>query len=406
MLKAIVRQHLVGLIGQVSAALPLLLVTVFLSRWVGVKEAGYFSIYIGSSAIVYSIALWGLRSQIVLDRFRHFDSSSYLAYRCVAVFLSGLMIFMIADHGNVNLALVWIVILFRAVDSFIDLSMAFDQVNMHNSSAIRNFCVRHLSKLAVVAVSFIFGYIFDHEVMYLVLVLAGVTLLVFCLSKHVHIETQKKSVQSSLCIGRMSAIFKAASWFAIASVACAVITNIPRVAVVSFYDGEMVGIVGVTLSVTAFFGMVFNMTWVRALPKFSSEASSRGVARFFVLENAAISVILFLACYFLLPFIVAMIFGFQGVQNLELSRNVMLCSVIFFLGQIFSNLFKITSKPWLESCSYVVGLLVGVSYWVIFGTDNGYYPLLISSGLAMGIFSLVLFFGLNRNQEQNLFPLN
>ena len=57
MLKVIVRQHLVGLIGQISAALPLLLVTVFLSRWVGVKEAGYFSIYVGSSAIVYSIAL-------------------------------------------------------------------------------------------------------------------------------------------------------------------------------------------------------------------------------------------------------------------------------------------------------------------------------------------------------------
>lgn len=395
-----------GLIGQVSAALPLLLVTVFLSRWVGVKEAGYFSIYIGSSAVVYSIALWGLRSQIVLDKFRNFDSSNYLAFRWVAVSMSAVLMFVIADRGNLNLALVWVVILFRAVDSCIDLNMAFDQVNMHNSIAIKNFCTRHLSKLTIVVVSFVCGYIFDDKTMYFALVLSGFSLLVFYLSRQAYIEAQKKSVQPSLSMGRMSAIFKAAAWFAIASVACAVITNIPRVAVVSFYDGEMLGIVGVTLSVTAFFGMVFNMTWVRALPKFSSEARNRRAARFFVLENVAISAILLLACYLFLPTVVAMIFGFQGAQNLEVSRNVMLCSVIFFLGQIFSNLFKITSKPWLESCSYALGLLVGVSYWMTVGTNGGYYPLLISSGLAMGIFSLVLFIGLDRYQEKNLRPLN
>ena len=53
MIKAIVSQHIMWLTREVATILPMLWISVFSARWVGVGEAGYFSIFIGLCALVF-----------------------------------------------------------------------------------------------------------------------------------------------------------------------------------------------------------------------------------------------------------------------------------------------------------------------------------------------------------------
>ena len=53
MIRLIVINHIIGLTGQVSAGVPILLISVVLARCVGVGQDGYFSIIIGSSAVIF-----------------------------------------------------------------------------------------------------------------------------------------------------------------------------------------------------------------------------------------------------------------------------------------------------------------------------------------------------------------
>ena len=392
MIKSILSQHIIGLTGQVSAALPMLLITIVLARWVSVEQAGYFSIYIGSSAVVFSLGLWGLRPQIVLDRYVAFGKSSYSFFRYGAILFSCLVAFMSADDSKLDVILIWIVIFYRSIDSVVDLNMAFDQVSLPNSKAIRNFSLQHVVKLSLVLISLLVGYLFGFVIMYISLFICGVIMLLFNVSRQMFSQAPFTSIKVSKSFDTAAGIFKAGFWFALASLSCAVITNLPRISVASFYEEEALGVVGVTLSVTAFFGMVYNMTWVRALPKFSLIQNRNRVITLFIVENSLVTLILLIGAYFLLPNIVAFIFDFNGRQNLEISRNVMLCSVIFFCGQIFSNLYKVTSKPWLEVCSYSLALLVALCWWLV-GAD---------SLVSMIMFSLIGFYLMERRYESGV----
>ena len=148
--------------------------------------------------------------------------------------------------------------------------------------------------------------------------------------------------------------------------------------------------------------MVYNMTWVRALPKFSVVQNRNSVVTLFIMENSVVTLMLLIGSYFLLPNIVAFIFDFNGHQNLEISRNVMLCCVVFFCGQIFSNLYKVSSKPWLEVCSYSLALLVALCWWLV-GADS-LVLILISAGLSMIMFSLIGFYLVDRLYETRVTP--
>jgi len=403
MIKIALIQHFMGLAGQISAALPMLLITIFISRFIGIEDAGYFSVFVGTSAIIFSISLWGLRPYIVLDRFLEFRDFEYFNFRCITIFFSSILMLIFADHSKLSLILIVNVILFRSIDSFIDINMGFDQINKSNTVAIRNFSLRHFIKtstiLIIMASVIIFyeinGFV-NEDVFFLSLMLPGIIIL--SLNLFFQNMTGKRDKIKFKNIN-LFLILRSASLFALASICCAFITNIPRISITSFFETNDIGVVGVTLSVTAFFGMFFNMTWIRALPSFSLAKNNRKVAKNFILENIFIALILIFLSYYIFPYLVSFVFDFSGERNLVISRNVMLCATIFFLGQVFSNLFKVTSKPWLEIISYFIGGLTGFLSWIIFGGGDGYYLMLINSGIFMALFSVFLFVRLNYGQQ-------
>src|SRR2546425_390297 len=78
-------QHAVGMFGQIAAGLPLLIITALISHTHGLARAGQFTVVIGISAAVYSIALWEFRSYVVLNGFNRFSPLDYIAARGIAL---------------------------------------------------------------------------------------------------------------------------------------------------------------------------------------------------------------------------------------------------------------------------------------------------------------------------------
>jgi len=377
----VIKQHILSVIGQAAAALPPVLVLIFLSRKVGLELAGLFTIVAGISAAAFSTAHWGLRTSVLLDRFRTIDVRTYLIARLFALTLAAVVVAVVSGFLDIDYRLIAGLILFKVSDGLLDLDFAVTQVRSETSDAIAAFAFWHAIKLLLLISALAIAVYSGQGSIQTAFVLAGLVALM--LVSHRIYRTVAVKQESRSTTRAVWQVFVNAAWFAIAAGLCAIVTSAPRFSLAWLYEGDVLGVIGVTLSASTFFGMVFYTTWTRHLPKFGGPSSFRLTAMRFLAESFLIGAAIFVVSWVLLPQIVGFVFAYSEPQQLLLTKQVLVASVVFFVGMNTCNLYKVTARPWMESVSYALALAVPVMLALVNPEMRETHLLLATSGLVM-----------------------
>lgn len=358
-MKQAVVQQLAGVTGQVAAVLPLLIVTIYLSNVDGLEVAGQFTVLVGTSAAIYSTSLWGLRSLVQLDQFRSYAAEDLVGTRLIAALVATTAVIGAASLLQSAWLSAALVIFLRTADAIIDLRFAMTQVWMSTPSAIGQFAILHIIKLALVvtAISLSFLGLASFDISAVVASLASLILAVYGFAR-----VLRRNGVNSIHFGRILDVLRAAFWFALAAGLCAVVTSAPRIVLPLMYAGDELGVMGIALSVSTFFGMTFNTTWIRHVTEFRSEF--RNTASRFLFENLTVATLLAAASWIVLPPIVAFVFGFTRPEESVLTTWVLLSSVAFFAGMNSCNLYRVSRLPWMEAVTYVLTLIASALAFV------------------------------------------
>jgi len=392
MIFSTIKQHVLGVLGQASAALPILLVVIYVSQESGLAAVGEFSVFAAVSSIIFATSLWGLRSLVVIDKFHRFSFDSFLSLRVVTIIAMSVTIFWVAREGNIHFGLVTAVIFIRASDTLIDTRMAYDQAINESSTVFRNYSQAQVLKLSLVLFPLAYGYLFlEPQQTYWNIGFASI--IAFLINAKQILKTRHNAnsdIQATLRT-QVFGLIGGAKWFALAAFVCAFMTNSPRANLGNLFSGEQLGVIGGVLALSTLFGMVFNVTWIRALPRLSDKRTQSKAFRIFLYENLTLFVSLLISNVLIVRHLTPIILGYDHSAFGLLPFWTMTASVFFFFGQIFCNLFKLTSKRWLETAAYAVGFVVLFCTTAISPDERGLILSLIMSGSSMAIFSAVYY---------------
>lgn len=384
-----VTQHFLSASGQVAAALPPVVVMVYLSRTAGLEQAGLFTIVVGVSSAAFSTAHWGLRTSVLLDRFETISRRTFRFARLLALIVAGLVVIGVSRFLDVDGQLVAGLVLYKVCDGFIDLEFAVTQVLVDTGTAIETFAVRHSVKLLLVVGGVVASALSHAIAVETAFLISGVVALAVAGYRSYSKSASANELPSNLAT--IWTVYANAAWFAIAAAACAVVASAPRFSLGWFYEGDMLGVIGVTLSVSTFFGMIFYTVWNRHVPNFSRGTSFSIAAARFLTETALIAVLTFVVSWYVLPQIVGRLFAYSQPDQLLATKLVLSASILFFTGMNSCNLYKVTRAPWIEAASYTISLVIVASIAAAVPEMREIYRLLALAGLVMLFFGLTAF---------------
>ena len=358
-------QYFYGIIGQVTSGLPLLIVTAFISNEIGLTEAGQFTVTVGLASSLYTIFLWGLRPLIILNENNNFDNSSFFKIRILMLLIFSFVLVFFSNFNDYLISLSIIVILFKSSDGMIDLYFAFMQKN-YTDLALQEFGLEQLFKFSFFIALAISSYIFFYDYFFNIISIAGFIYLVKIVFKTwKNVILKEPSLNMSL--DKVIKILYKAFPFALSASVCGVLTGSPRFILDNIYSGEMLGVVGISLSIGTLFGMIFNTTWARYFPLMKNKDLQKRSISSFLIENLLFAAILIFCSYTFLPYIILEIFNIDD-NFFNIVKNILIGFVFFSCGMSSVNLYKISSKPILESVVYFTTLIFFIS--AIFYFDN------------------------------------
>lgn len=380
-------QHALGIAGQVSAALPQVLMAVYLARRDSLESAGHFTVATGLAAAAFTIAAWGFVPHMVLERFRQFPALTYLAARGIALTVVGLATFAagMAIFPGIGWTIVLAVIALRGADAIIELHFGFEQVWFGPERAIRLYTILHAGKLALLAALILIATLQpvhspDQVILAGAVVAFAATIAVLFARRRVWSDCGSAS-------SGVSTLFAHASWYGIAAVFCAIVTNLPRLSLPRAYSGEALGVAGVTLTIATFFGMTFYTVWVRHFALLAKERqSSRAVA--FVRELVLLAFLCAIACIWPLPQLAAWLFDFDFLRFGGEARGIMLASVVFFAGMSLVNLYKLGRRPWVETLIYIAAIALGIALGATIFPRTGLVLPMLVAGILMAAMAI------------------
>jgi hypothetical protein len=380
-------QHVLGIAGQVAAAVPQVLMTVYLARRDSLESAGHFTVATGLAAAAFTIAAWGFVPHMVLERFRRFPAPTYLAARGIALGVVGLATLAagMAMFPEISLTIVLAVIALRGADAVIELHFGFEQVWSGPERALRLHAGLHSGKLALLAVVILIAGLWPAHSPDRVILAGAVTACALAIA--VLLARHRLWSQNGDASHGVSALFAQASWYGVAAVFCAIVTNLPRLSLPLAYSGEALGVAGVTLTITTFFGMTFYTVWVRHFSLLAkNRLSSRVVA--FARELLLLGLLCAIACIWPLPQIAAWLFDFDSLRFGGEVRGIMLASVAFFAGMSLLNLYKLGQRPWCETLGYSATIAFGIAVGVTVFPQTGLMLPMLGAGILMVAMSI------------------
>ena len=358
-------QYFYGIIGQVTSGLPLLIITAFISNEIGLTEAGQFTVTVGLASSLYTIFLWGLRPLIVLNENSNFDNSSFFKIRILMLLIFSIMLLFFSHINDYLILLTIIIILFKLSDGMIDLYFAFMQKS-YTDLALREFGLEQTFKFSIFIAFAISSYIFFYDYFFMIISFAGVIYLVKIVFKTWNNITLKEPYLN-LSFDKVIKILYKALPFALSASVCGVLSGSPRFILDNIYSGEMLGVVGISLSIGTLFGMIFNTTWARYFPLMKNKDLQKRIISSFLIENLFFAAILIFCSYTFLPYMILEIFSIDD-NFIIIVKNCLIGFVVFSCGMSSVNLFKITNQPILESVIYFITLIFFIS--AIFFLDN------------------------------------
>tara|TARA_B100000902_G_C27228177_1_gene873347 strand:+ start:7 stop:1191 length:1185 start_codon:yes stop_codon:yes gene_type:complete len=349
-------EHFYGIVGQITAGLPLLLVTAIISNNIGLLEAGQFTVTVGLSSAIYTIFLWGFRPLIVVNRFQDYNKSTFFFLRLVFLFLFSIFLILFSIKQNYLITLSLIIIIYKCCDGFIDLNFGFIQTK-NSSNALKEFCKQHSYKIMLlILILLIFNSFFVNHI-YLGIIFSGLISLIYIVRNIIsRINISTLSIKDIESI-KIVQILSKSTPFAISASVCGLLTASPRFMLDRIYDGELLGVIGISLSIGTLFGMIFNTTWARYFPNFSIQKNQMRYIFMFILENLFLSILLLVISCTILPHLISYFFDIDIIIYSNTLKSVLIGCVFFSCGMSTVNLYKITNFPIFESLSYGCALL-------------------------------------------------
>ena len=385
-------EYFYGLIGQVTAGLPILFITSIIAHNMGLEEAGKFTILVGLSSTLYTLSLWGFRPLIILDRLETFGYKIFFISRFILFIIFSIVLVLFCIINNYSIELGLIILCYKISDGFIDLNFAFNQLK-NSFVSLKRYGIQHLFKFLLFILVYLLLYFSILDNLYLSILIVGFITLII-ITKRLFDDGGIVINDSQITFKEIIQLLKKSSVFVMNASICALLTGIPRFSLGQFYDGEYLGIIGVSLSVGTLFGMVFHTTWLRYFAKYRKNIDLFNFGLKYIIENILIAILLFLISLYVLPYLMSIFFDFDYKQYKDITQIMLLGCIIFNLGMSIANLYKITNFPWIESLVYILALSAGILYAFLDHSNVETYQLLFTSGILMfftGSISLIFF---------------
>ena len=376
-LYSLARAQILGILAQVIAALPIIVISVYLARAVGLVALADFTVLVGVSALALSVTLLSLRSRLLVDRLSEFDKAEYVLLRLIttcammaAILVAG---FVIGAHALLIVA----VLALRVGDAGLDLVLGIDQVELDAQTHLYAYLGGSVAKLLLVVASFIAAYMVDDLSPYAAVAGAGA---IYAGIAWWQLSTRFTGAPdpAKLSRSRLWKLAASTAAFLTAQIVCAILTTSPRIALTFVEDRELAGSAAAALSVATFVGMAYYAVWLRWGPAFGKSGATLQNTTMLVLEMSVIFIALE-ACFFLFSdSLMRIVFGLELGEHLRMSRITLMASTAFFFIMTISNTFKFTPLPWLESVAYLGGL-VAIAI-VLLGEGGASIPLILVAG--------------------------
>ena len=260
--------HFYGLVGQISSGLPLLMITSIISKNIGIEEAGNFVILVAIISTLFTISLWGLRPMIIIDNYQSFRKQDYIYFRVYFFILLILITASYAALKDIKLIVLFVILLYKISDGFIDLNFGFTQ-QKDSSNALRELFNNHILKFLIFLGTYIYLFLNGNQDIFALVFFTGLitlVLIIYRLFKNFPVKINSKVNYKNIVM-----IFKKSSAFAVSASICAFLTGSPRFFLNNIYSGELMGVIAICLSIGTLFGMVFNTTWARHFPNYRNE---------------------------------------------------------------------------------------------------------------------------------------
>lgn len=382
------RSQILGVGAQVLGAAPVIVMSIYLAHGVGLAAVADYAMLIGVSAVVYTLGVLGLRTRLVLDRFRAFAEDDYYAMRIIAAALMAAVVLLMGPFFQVPLMLALAVALMRSGDAALDLVMAVDQVRRDERKHLYGYIIGSSVKLAL-----LLGFLLIGEVSGLLS-----PFLAFALSSGLyaayawwHFVKRRESRGALFGAGRAAQLLRLLRFsvaFAIAQILCSLLTSAPRIALTSIADRELAGAAAAALSVATLIGMTYFAVWLRWLPRFGVDRLRPANVMMFIAEITAALVLVLGAIWLVGRPAMALVYGISAASHLDMTLWTLASCAIFFFFMTLANLFKPTRLPWAESAVYIGGLC---AIFLAFGLKPGTSipTLLLVGALGMALIEIL-----------------
>ena len=186
-------EHIFGLSGQVSSGLPLLLITSIISISQGLEQAGKFTVLVGFSSTVFSVALWGFRTLIVLNK-HDFSPLLFLMSRLFMLLFSAVIIIVFSEIMGYSLIFTMIIFFIKSTDAIIDLNFGFLQLK-GSFIALKEYAILHVSKFIIIAFLILLSYFSFVIKINTYLIIIGIFLLISSLIRFINTEEIKFTIE-------------------------------------------------------------------------------------------------------------------------------------------------------------------------------------------------------------------
>ena len=381
----VARSQILGLTAQLIAAAPILLVSIFLSRAISLAAVADFALLIGVSSVAFTLAMIGLRSWLMLDRFREFSEAEYCSLRIIGAGFMGLIILTVGLVLEAPFFLTIAVVLLRIGDAALDLVMAIDQVRRDARAHMYGYLKGSSFKLVMILIALVAIKLIPDIDAYVAFTVAIVVYTIFAWNLFFSRCEDLAALFGVGTADRILGLIGRSAVFAIGQITCAFVISLPRFVLPAMEDRNLAGAAGAALTISTFFGMAYFAVWLRWAPRMGKLGVNRYEGVTFCIETCVVCIAMLGVTWAGGVPLLRLFFGLSTSNHLDMALSTLMASVVFYFVLTLANLFKVTKLPWLESIVFLSGAGAMSIYATVQETPNTSRLLLAASGIMVAV---------------------
>lgn len=371
------RAQVLGLGAQLIAAAPIIVMSIYLSRSIGLAAVAEFTLLIGVSSVAFTFGMVGLRSRLLLDQFRDYSEDDYYGLRVLSTVVMAAAVVIGGMSLGASSVMTIAVVLYRIGDAALDLVMAIDQVRRQATEHWYGYLQGSTVKLVAVVLFLGAAELTESIDPVGAFAVAGLIHAVYAWAMLFGRRERNPSLAISTAVPVMLRLANHSLVFAVAQILCASLTSAPRIALSAVPDKVLAGAAGAALSVSTLIGMAYFAVWLRWAPRFAKEGIQRAILAKFAVEMGCLLGLSSLLLWLIGGRAMALVFAIRDPLLIDVALQTLLASAVFFFFMTIANVFKPSRIPWLESAVYLGGIgVIAMAYPFL----NGSTPMILITG--------------------------